>query len=142
MKQQLVRVAAAVPRVHLAAPKKECGRNFKDCGRKQNAHVILFPELCMTGYTCGDLFNQSLLVDSTRAQLVWLAKSIWSKIHFEGLVVVGAPVRADQQLFNCAVYLYQGCPVAVLPKINLPNYGEFNEKRWFVPASHRRSDVL
>ncbi len=142
MKQQLVRVAAAVPRVHLAAPEKNAAEILKIVEENKNAHVILFPELCMTGYTCGDLFNQSLLVDSAKTQLLRLAKDIWQKAGFGGLVVVGAPVRADQQLFNCAVYLYHGRPVAVLPKINLPNYGEFNEKRWFVPASHRRSSVL
>lgn len=142
MKQQLVRVAAAVPQVHLASPKKNAAEILEIVRQNTDANVILFPELCLTGYTCGDLFNQSLLIDETRSQLLWLAKTIWQETGYKGLIVVGAPVRADQQLFNCAVYLYQGKPVAVLPKINLPNYGEFNEKRWFVPASHRRSDTL
>ncbi len=142
MKQQLVRVAAAVPYVHLASPKKNAAEILKIVEQNREANVILFPELSLTGYTCGDLFNQSLLIDEARSQVLWLAKAVWQQLHYEGLVVVGAPIRADQQLFNCAVYLYKGKPVAVLPKINLPNYGEFNEKRWFVPANHRRSDTL
>ena len=142
MKHQLVRVAAAVPRVFVGAPQKNAAEILEIVRKNQDANVILLPELSMTGYTCGDLFNQSLLIDSARSEVIKLAQMIWQQLGFEGLVVVGAPVRADQQLFNCAIYLYKGKPVAVVPKINLPNYAEFNEKRWFVPASHRRSDTL
>ena len=95
--------------------------------------------LFRSGYTCADLFGQTRLLEASRRWLNWLAKEAWDK-GVKGLLAVGAPVPADNQLFNCLVLLHGGVPVAVVPKSCLPNYGEFYEKRWFAPASARLSD--
>ena len=92
-------------------------------------------------FTCADLFGQARLLDAACHWLNCLARGAWEK-GCHGLLAVGAPVRADNQLFNCLVLLHGGVPVAIVPKSCLPNYGEFYEKRWFAPASARLSDSV
>lgn len=104
--------------------------------------LLVFPELCMTGYTCGDLFNQSLLNDAVEDGL--------SQIHFftknliEGpLTVIGCPIRKDNQLFNCAaVFSSHTGLLGIVPKTFIPNYNEFYEARHFSPAQNRLSDTI
>ena len=139
MTSQLLTVAAAAPRVHIAAPEANAREMLALAVENADASVILFPELAVTGYTCADLFGQTRLLEASRRWLNWLAKEAWDK-GVKGLLAVGAPVPADNQLFNCLVLLHGGAPVAVVPKSCLPNYGEFYEKRWFAPASARLSD--
>ena len=139
MTSQLLTVAAAAPRVHIAAPEANAREMLALAVENADASVILFPELAITGYTCADLFGQTRLLEASRRWLNWLAKEAWDK-GVKGLLAVGAPVPADNQLFNCLVLLHGGAPVAVVPKSCLPNYGEFYEKRWFAPASARLSD--
>ena len=139
MTSQLLTVAAAAPRVHIAAPEANAREMLALAVENADASVILFPELAITGYTCADLFGQTRLLEASRRWLNWLAKEAWDK-GVKGLLAVGAPVPADNQLFNCLVLLHGGAPVAVVPKSRLPNYGEFYEKRWFAPASARLSD--
>ena len=139
MTSQLLTVAAAAPRVHIAAPEANAREMLALAVENADASVILFPELAITGYTCADLFGQTRLLETSRRWLNWLAKKAWDK-GVKGLLAVGAPVPADNQLFNCLVLLHGGAPVAVVPKSCLPNYGEFYEKRWFAPASARLSD--
>ena len=139
MTSQLLTVAAAAPRVHIAAPEANAREMLALAVENADASVILFPELAITGYTCADLFGQTRLLEASRRWLNWLAKEAWDK-GVKGLLAVGAPVPADNQLFNCLVLLHGGAPVAVVPKSCLPNYGDFYEKRWFAPASARLSD--
>lgn len=141
MRSQLLTVAAAAPRVHIAAPERNAREMLALAVENADAGVLLFPELAITGYTCADLFGQTRLLDAACHWVNRLAKEAWEK-GFKGLLAVGAPVRADNQLFNCLVFLHGGAPVAVVPKSCLPNYGEFYEKRWFAPASARRSDSV
>ena len=141
MRSQLLTVAAAAPRVHIAAPELNAREMLALAVENADAGVLLFPELAITGYTCADLFGQACLLDAACRWVNWLAKEAWDR-GFKGILAVGAPVRADNQLFNCLVFLHAGAPVAVVPKSCLPNYGEFYEKRWFAPASARRSDSV
>ena len=141
MTSQLLTVAAAAPRVHIAAPEQNAREMLALAVENADASVILFPELAITGYTCADLFGQARLLDAACHWLNWLAREAWEK-GCHGLLAVGAPVRADNQLFNCLVLLHGGVPVAIVPKSCLPNYGEFYEKRWFAPASARLSDSV
>ena len=129
MKQQLVRVALAAPRVHIAAPEKNVDEMLRLLRGCLDAQVLL-PELAVTGYTCGDLFHQTALIDAAWRDTLRLAQGA-AELGFAGLVAVGVPVRAGGRLFNCAAYLYGGEPVALVPKTCLPNYAEFYEKRWF-----------
>ena len=102
----------------------------------QGAHYALCPELGLSGYTCGDLFFQDTLL---RATLDGLARVAERTARWNLLISVGLPLVVDDLLFNCAVTLYRGRPVAVTPKAYPPNYREFYELRWFHPATDARS---
>ena len=104
---------AMVEQLHVAA----------DC----KASLVAFPELSLTGYTCGDLFFQKSLLQATEAGLQQMLEACPEGVT----AVVGAPVQADGVLYNCAVVLTKGKLLGVVPKLFLPNYNEFYEKRWF-----------
>ncbi|HLW68158.1 MAG TPA: NAD(+) synthase [Gemmataceae bacterium] len=137
-----VRVAAAVPRLRVA----DCDFNTdRIIGLMQRAEseqvgILLFPELCITGYTCADLFHQTVLQQGSLAALARLTKA--SANQFSGLLVVGLPMLHDDQLFNCAAVLHRGKILGIVPKSYLPNYKEFYEDRWFAPASGARGKQL
>lgn len=95
---------------------------------QRNVDIAVFPELCVTGYTCADLFNQSLLLDNTEKALIRLTEYI----DFQNIIfAVGAPLRYGNALYNCAVVFSGTCIIGVVPKSYIPNYNEFYEKRWF-----------
>lgn len=124
------RVVAAVPDIKVGDVNYNCEqiiRLYEEAVKKE-ADVVVFPELCVTGYTCGDLFEQSLLMDQTQRGIVRLMSVTTQK---PTLMIVGAPLMVYGRRYNCAVALHEGRVVAVVPKINIPNYGEFYEKRWF-----------
>ena len=128
-----VRVGAAVPRLKLADctyNKEQIVTMAKEAAVK-GIRVLTFPELCITGYTCADLFMQRpLLVASEKA-----IKAIASETaDLNVFIVVGAPVPLDSQAFNCAVAIYKGEILGMVPKTHLPNYSEFAEERWFSSA--------
>ncbi|BCR03948.1 NAD(+) synthase [Desulfuromonas versatilis] len=107
--------------------------------RGKGCRLLLLPELCLTGYTCGDLFFQPLLVEQARAALERIAEFTAR----EPLVlVVGAPVLQGDRLFNCAVLIAGGRIRGVVPKTFLPNTQEFYEQRWFAPAGEASADHL
>ncbi|MDP4152996.1 MAG: NAD(+) synthase [Bacillota bacterium] len=127
------RVAAAVPEVKVA----ECGFNREQIEKlikmaaESNVQVIVFPELSLTGYTCGDLFLQEMLVKSAEDEL---GKLLNFTCNLPILSVIGMPVRANNQLFNCAVAIQSGRILAAVPKTYIPNYSEYYEKRWFASS--------
>ena len=124
------RLAAAVPRLHVA----DVRFNTKEViglirrGIENQAAVILFPELTLTGYTCGDLFFQSRLLDESENAFREIAAACAGT---KTVVVVGAPVRFKGRVFNAAVVLQNGAVRGIVPKSFLPNYREFYEKRHF-----------
>lgn len=133
MNNGFVRVAAAIPELRVA----DCAFNVSKMadlvllGEAEKVQVICFPELSITGYTCADLFfQQKLLADAENAlnQLQMLTFSTTA------VIIVGMPVRIQNQLFNTAVVLQGGTILGVVPKTNLPNNNEFYEKRWFTSA--------
>lgn len=94
--------------------------------------VLVFPELCVTGYTCADLFFQPALLEAAEKGLSAFLKKIW---QCDTLFILGLPLRMDGMLFNCAVVCRQGNILGVVPKTHLPNTREFYEKRWFTSAA-------
>ena len=128
----LVRVGAAVPHLHLSNVQKnvEAHLAMMQEAAAHHASLVVFPELSLTGYTCGDLFFQKPLLDGVVSGIQQLCREMP-----EGLTaVVGAPVAGNGGLYNCAVVLHKDDAdgiVAVIPKEYLPNNGEFYEKRWF-----------
>jgi len=110
-----------------------------DRAAAQGCQVVVFPELCVTGYSCGDLFYQALLLQETRTALSTIAAAT----AVLGLAaVVGLPLEVGGRLFNCAAFLAEGRVLGVVPKSCLPNTNEYYEERWFTPAEHRTSDVI
>jgi NAD+ synthase (glutamine-hydrolysing) len=125
-----IKVAVATPRLKVANPEYNIDEIFKlikEAEEKKTA-LITFPELSITGYTCGDLFNQKfLLVKALEALNSLLNKTS----EMNALVLVGLPLSIKDRLYNCAVALQRGRVVGVIPKMFIPNYKEFYEKRWF-----------
>ena len=125
-----VRVAAAVPHMRVA----DCQYNATEIkkqiteAQEEGVKVVCFPELSITGYTCADLFfTQQLQKDALAA----LEDICAYTRNLPIIVLVGAPLKVDNNLYNCAFVMTDGDVVGVVPKVNLPNTGEFYEKRWF-----------
>ena len=104
---------------------------------KQGVEIIVFPELCVTGYTCGDLFEQSLLLESTDHAI---ADILSKTADADTIGIIGAPLRHKGSIVNAAIVFCHGRIVGVVPKTYLPNYKEFYEKRWFISALQLRPD--
>ena len=92
------------------------------------AAFVVFPELCITGYTCSDLFHQELLLQNSTRALVRIADALKES---DAVIAVGLPLRIFGRLYNCAAFVQHGRVVAITPKIHLPNQREFYEKRHF-----------
>jgi len=140
-----VRVAAVVPPVRLADPAANAAAIAEGARRasERGAAVAVFPELAVSGYSCEDLFLSEGLLSETRAALRTLAAATRD---LATAVVAGAPYRTpDGRLFNVGFVLHRGRVRGAIPKTHLPNYGEFYERRWFVPGGDvdlRVSDPL
>ena len=132
----LVRVGAAVPSLALGNVKENMKRHLAMMREAKEKHVsiVTFPELSLTGYTCGDLFFQRRLLDDVTDALLALKDEMPEGI----LAVVGAPLEIESALYNCAVVLHKGEIISAVPKTFLPNNGEFYEKRWFQSGDARR----
>jgi NAD+ synthase (glutamine-hydrolysing) len=133
MKYGFVNVAAAVPVVKVADVDYNVqqveGLIAQAEGRK--VEVIVFPELCITGYSCQDLFKEQLLLDRAEQGIMMLL-DFTRKLDV--ISIIGAPVIINGLLYNCAVVLQGGTILGIVPKTYLPNYAEFYEKRWFASA--------
>src|SRR5215212_9437737 len=124
------RVAVCVPRVKVANPPFNAEQTVA-LARKaaaDGAALALFPELGISAYSNEDLFHQDALLDASEAGVARVAKET-SDLH--SVVVLGAPLRLESRLFNCAIVLHRGKVLGVVPKTYLPNYREFYEKRQF-----------
>lgn len=133
MKDGFIKIAAATPKIVVA----DCEKNSREiimqieAAAKSGAKLVVFPELCITGYTCGDLFLQGTLTEAAEREL----KNIIDKTAMLDIVsVVGLPIRYNSKLYNCGAVISKGEILGVVPKANIPNYSEFYEKRHFSPA--------
>ena len=131
LQREFVRVAAAVPLVRPAdvGANLESIRGLLRDAAAACAQAVVFPELCLTGYTCADLFYQPYLLDSAERALADLVPACGDM-----LVAVGLPVRVSGRIFNCAAVIAGGRLVGVVPKTYLPSTHEFYEARWFASA--------
>ncbi|MBQ3583130.1 MAG: NAD(+) synthase [Lachnospiraceae bacterium] len=146
MFENLFRVAAVTPRVHIGNVGKNCEEiksYYRELGAK--ADVIITPELSMTGYTCADLFTNRNLLMSVEKELIALAeftKECEAEQKSElAALVVGLPFELEGELFNCAAFIQGGEILAIIPKTYLPNYGEFYEKRWFSARKYDDKEI-
>ena len=125
-----IRVGASVPELRVANVEfntKEIIKEIKILESK-GVQILTFPELCLTGYTCGDLFSQEILLEKS---LYGLKDIMNATKELNIVVIVGMPIVCDNQLFNCGVVVSRGEILGIVPKTYIPNYGEFYEKRWF-----------
>ena len=137
MNYGFVKVAAAVPRVKVADCKFNAGQIETEIiiAEGKGVQIIAFPELCITGYSCGDLFGQQVLLEEAEMGLIQIVNNTR---QLDIISILGMPVAMNGVLLNAAVVVQKGKVLGVVPKTYLPNYKEFYEKRWFASAS----DVL
>ena len=140
MKDGFLRVASATPHIKVA----DCTGNAQKIiamakeASANGASLVVFPELCITGYTCGDLFLQRALLNSAEENLKVI---INETRELDCVILVGLPVRANSGLYNCAAVIYHGDLLGLVPKKYIPNYSEFYELRHFTPAKDGLIDV-
>ena len=141
MKYGFVKVAAAVPAVKVA----DVDYNVQQIesiiaqAEGRGVEVIVFPELCITGYTCQDLFKEQLLLDRAESAVITLL-DFTRKLDI--ISIVGLPVIINGLLYNCAAVIQSGQLLGIIPKTYLPNYAEFYEKRWFASAQDLNPTVF
>ena len=130
MKYGFVRIASAVPETVVA----DCKHNIAGIEKlmreaeARKVRIMAFPEMCITSYTCADLFFQDALLDEAESCLQELAEATRD---CDVTAIVGMPVRRGAALYNCAVVMHAGRLLGAVPKTYLPNYAEFYEQRWF-----------
>lgn len=130
MKDGFIRIAVASPEIKVA----DCGFNKKNIlemiskADKNDASLIVFPELCVTGYTCGDLFLQTKLIKEAEKSAADIAEKTK---NYDIISVIGLPFSLDSKLYNCAAVIFKGKIIALIPKENIPSYSEFYEGRHF-----------
>ncbi|MCD7710650.1 MAG: NAD(+) synthase, partial [Porphyromonadaceae bacterium] len=136
-----IKVATAIPSCRVA----DCRFNSEQIisllqeADQQEVEITLFPELCVTGYTCGDLFGQPLLLQEAEQALLHIVEATRER---ETLAIVGCPLTQGNRLFNTAVVIGRGVVYGIVPKSHLPNYKEFYERRWFCPASESGQETI
>ena len=133
MKNGFVKVAAATPDIRVADVEFNTQNiiNAMEEAQKNGAKILVFPELCVTGYTCSDLFDHSVLLKASRKALLEIAENTNDK---DMLVFIGAPLEVNGKLYNVAAAMNQGEIIGFTTKTFLPNYGEFYEMRQFTPG--------
>src|SRR4051812_45065738 len=129
----LVRVAVGIPAVRVADPAFNVERTIELARRASATHaaLALFPELGISAYSNDDLFQQAALLEATVAAL---ARLVAASRALTPVLLVGAPLQFEGKLFNCALVIYRGQVLGIVPKSYLPNYREFYEKRQFTAA--------
>ena len=141
MKQGFIKVAAATPNIKVADVdhnKREICRLIDETVAN-GAKIIVFPELCITGYTCGDLFSQDILLNRAKEALKEIVDYTAEK---DALIFVGLPYVAKNKLYNVAAVINRGELLGMVTKSFLPNYSEFYEMRQFQPGPKRADWVL
>jgi NAD+ synthase (glutamine-hydrolysing) len=136
-----IRVAAASPRVYLADTERNKAEIIRiaEEAAKNEASVVVFPELCVTGYTCADLFSQRRLLEAAEKAVEDIAGA---GLPSGLLIALGAPVRHAGRLYNCAILIKGGKILGIVPKIYLPNHAEFYEARWFETGASIDKEIV
>lgn len=130
MKSGFLKVCAVSPRVTVAGVQSNLNAALQEIEKanKNKVQILVFPELFLSGYTCGDLFLQTALQDACKSALTAVCRATENSAL---VVVIGLPLKFGASLYNCAAVVQNGMVVAVIPKTYVPNYNEYYEKRWF-----------
>lgn len=132
-KFSFTRVGAVSPSIEIGNPILNANKILENIKKAKEigVEILVFPELCITGYTCADLFGQRFLLDKAKEALSIILKAT-KDINM--IIALGMPLAHDNQLFNCGVTIYKGEILGAVPKTYIPSYNEFYEKRWFSSA--------
>lgn len=130
MNSGFIKVRAASPRVTVGGVQKNLENALAEIelAKKDKVRILTFPELYLSGYTCGDLFLQKTLTDACMQALETICEKTE---NLDMVICIGLPVRTENRLYNCAAVLFHGEILGFVPKTYIPNYGEYYEKRWF-----------
>lgn len=130
MKSGFLKVCAVSPRVTVAGVQSNLNAALQEIEKanKNKVQILVFPELFLSGYTCGDLFLQTALQDACKSALTAVCRVTENSAL---VVVIGLPLKFGASLYNCAAVVQNGMVVAVIPKTYISNYNEYYEKRWF-----------
>lgn len=130
MKSGFLKVCAVSPRVTVAGVQSNLNAALQEIEKanKNKVQILVFPELFLSGYTCGDLFLQTALQDACKSALTAVCRATENSAL---VVVIGLPLKFGASLYNCAAVVQNGMVIAVIPKTYIPNYNEYYEKRWF-----------
>ena len=141
MKHGFIKTASVTPKIKVADPAYNCEQICEGIREayEKGARILVFPELCLTGYTCSDLFLQDRLLEEAKLQL---AKIIEYTEGYDAIVFVGLPLEKDGSLYNVAAAIADGRLMALIPKHNIPNYGEFYEVRHFARGNRTAQPFL
>ncbi|MDE6732398.1 MAG: NAD(+) synthase [Oscillospiraceae bacterium] len=141
MQDGFIKVAAATPKIRVADCEYNAGAIIvlMSEAREKGVNILVFPELCVTGYTCHDLFYQKMLLDGAKEALL---RIVSASANSDMLVTVGCPLVWEGKLFNCAAVFQNGEILGFVPKKYLPNYNEFYEARQFTPAEDGLCGVI
>lgn len=133
--QGFVRVGAVVPKLKVADAEINCNEIIKqiEVASNNKVQIVVFPELCITGYTCQDLFEQDILLEKSEKSL---NKILEYTKNLDIVCIIGMPIKSENQLFNTAVVIQKGKILGIVPKTFIPNYSEFYEKRWFASSKN------
>ena len=129
IQNHMIKIAAAVPQLKVGNPKYNAEKILEIIQDNTDAGLIVFPELSVTGYTCADLFQQEALLAGAKEAVDQIREE--TENLPDTLIVIGAPIRFCDSLYNCAVMLNGGRIAGIVPKSYIPNYSEFYEERWF-----------
>ena len=141
MRDGYIKVAAGTPKIRVA----DCHYNAEQIftlmrqATDQGVRVLCLPELCLTGYTCGDLFLQNTLLDGAMDGLFTILEATK---NLDMVTALGLPLRVNGKVYNCAAVLHKGKVLGFVPKTHLPNYGEFYEGRWFTAPAPGFADTV
>ena len=140
MKDGYVKVAAATPDIRVADTEynEASIQGIIDNCKEQDVRIAVFPELCLTGYTCGDLFLQDVLLDNAVRSLVRL---VTNSRGSDMLCIVGLPLMVSSRLYNVAAVFQDGDILGIVPKANIPNYSEFYESRHFAAGAGEVTEI-
>ena len=139
-----IRVASACPAIKVADINFNIDEIIStiDKAAEVGTEIIVFPELSITGYTCGDLFRQRILIDTVNTAIDKICEYSAKDKAKNMLIIVGAPIEVNATLYNCGVAIVNGKVVCIVPKLYLPNYNEFYERRWFAPAMGIKNQTI
>jgi len=140
VEQGFVKVAAITPKIKVADTKYngELIRKYMDEANDAGAKIVVFPELCITGYTCQDLFLQDKLIEAAKEELIAI---VAHSSELDGIYFIGLPLEINGKLYNVAAAVSQGELLGIVPKQYLPNYNEFYERRHFTPGFDLWCDI-